>query len=491
MEIRKDDDYMQNEIIKHKQKSLYNLCNVTLLGIDCVNVERLAEAMNVSQKDIEFGAVKLLTSLPADDKRKIEIPHIGSIEEFSRFCIEDLYKYVDTDYVLLVQYDGFVLNAESWTDEFLKYDYIGAPWLVANWSIRDFNFPPETLGTFIVGNGGFCLRSKKFLETSARLSKQGKIPKINPEDVAMCVWYRDEFEKESIKFAPPELASLFSVEGPDNKYKKQFGFHGFSWSGIQVWIDEHQKYPAIVETFDNAKTSRFHSYLISERENKLGKIKKVFENISIEGHLLGSVARIDSDPYSDLDIWITFKNEDFSTVMENRMDLFNKIGQVISIVEAPQNAPIGGIFSAVLFKTSRRLLTVDFYLCPQSTAFITDESKKVFGDSTSLPKGILGLNPQKVTVTKDYRIDFCTGFLMTSIKKLARKNDQPLDALFREYNYLREKYDIPVKKLQILEQTFTQLFEVSSNLKEVANESQKKVITEIENFAKLVEENNI
>lgn len=470
--------------------SKLNLQNVTLLGIDCVNVERLAEAINVSQKDIEFGAVKLLTSLPTNDIRKIEISHIGSIEEFSRFCIEDLYKYVDTDYVLLVQYDGFVLNSESWTDDFLKYDYIGAPWLVANWSVRDFNFPPETLGTLIVGNGGFCLRSKKFLETSARLSKQGKIPKMNPEDVAMCVWYRDEFEKEGVKFAPPELASLFSIEGTDHEYKKQFGFHGFSWTDIQVWIDEHQEYPVIVETFNNAKTSRFHSSLILERENKLSKIKEVFENIALEGHVLGSVARRDSDPYSDLDVWITFKDEDFSTAMENRMDLFNKIGQVISIVEPPQNAPVGGIFSAVLFKTSRRLLTIDFYLCPQSTAFITDESKKMFGDSLSLPKGTLGLNPQKVTVTKDYRIDFCTGFLMTSIKKLARKNDQPLDALFREYNYLREKYDIPVKELQNFDHTFTQLLEVSENLKEVANDIQKNVITEIENFAKLVEENS-
>ncbi len=236
--------------------------------------------------------------------------------------------------------------------------------------------------------------------------------------------------------------------------------------------------------------SDFHTSLILERESKLNKIKEVFEGVALEGQILGSVARGDSDPYSDLDVWVTFKDEDFSSVMENRMNFFSKIGEVLRVIEPHQNAPIGGIFSAVLFKTSNQLLTIDFYLCPQSTAFITDESKKLFGDDSLLPVGKLGLNPQSKTVTEEYRIDFCTGFLMTTIKRLARKNDQPLDALLKEYGYLRERYGIPVKEISTPEHTFTQLLQVSENLKEVANEEQRKVITEIENFAKIVEENN-
>lgn len=96
------------------------LPNITLMGIDCVNVERLQKALDISCAGIEFGAVKLLTSLETSDSRKVEIPHIGSIEDFSKFSICDLYKYVDTEYVLLVQYDGFVLNPQSWNDEFLN-----------------------------------------------------------------------------------------------------------------------------------------------------------------------------------------------------------------------------------------------------------------------------------------------------------------------------------------------------------------------------------
>jgi hypothetical protein len=196
------------------------LPNVTLLGVDCINVERLQKALDISSADIEFGAVKLLTSLPTSDPRKVEIPHIGSIEDFSKFSICDLYKYVDTEYVLLVQYDGFILNPDSWKDEFLNYDYIGAPWLVSDWSVRDFNFPEKLLGTWVVGNGGFCLRSSKFLETSSRLARVGAFKKYHPEDVAMCVWDRSMVENEGIKFAPIETAKLFSIEGHDVIYDK-------------------------------------------------------------------------------------------------------------------------------------------------------------------------------------------------------------------------------------------------------------------------------
>ena len=233
-----------------------SLPNVTLLGIDCVNIERLLAAMDVCVKDIEFGKVKALTSLETDDLRAVEIPPIESIEDFSRFCIEDLHEYVDTDFVLTVQYDGFILNPTSWTDDFLSYDYVGAPWLVADWSVNLFSFPKELLGKKIVGNGGFSLRSKKYLETSSRLAKQGKFPKTHPEDTALCVWYRDIMEKAGIKFAPVELAQNFSVEGEAWTYANQFGFHGFGWTDISAWIARHPEYKLITKEYLAAREKR-------------------------------------------------------------------------------------------------------------------------------------------------------------------------------------------------------------------------------------------
>jgi hypothetical protein len=219
-----------------------HLPNVAMLGIDCVKVGRLQRALDISSQEMEFASVKLLTSLSTDDPRKVEIPSINSLEEFSEFCVKDLYKYIDTDYVLLVQYDGFILNVGSWEDEFLNYDYIGAPWLVAVWSVRDFNFPESTLGTKIVGNGGFSIRSKKFLETTSRLAKEGVFKKYHPEDVAMCVWYRDKLEANGIKFAPVDLALRFSIEGSKRIYEKEFGFHGLKHTDIRKWIEKNPQW---------------------------------------------------------------------------------------------------------------------------------------------------------------------------------------------------------------------------------------------------------
>ena len=154
------------------------LDNITLLGVDCVDIDRLRLASEICQKDIDFADVKLLTSLSAKNQSNIiKIEPIKSVEEYSRFIITELEKYVNTSHVLIIQYDGFILNPDAWTDEFLKYDYIGAPWLVDNWSVEKFDFPKELMGKLVVGNGGFSLRSKKFLTTCSQLAKEGAFKK--------------------------------------------------------------------------------------------------------------------------------------------------------------------------------------------------------------------------------------------------------------------------------------------------------------------------
>ena len=221
------------------------LNNITLLGIDCVDVGRLAQALEICQLGFEFAEVKLLTSLPGGSFSNIvKIDPINSVEVYSDFVLFELDKYVDTDYILLVQYDGFILNPKAWTDEFLQYDYIGAPWLIADWSVKMFDVPPELLGQRIVGNGGFSLRSKKLLSLTAKLGAN-KITRQNPEDMAICIYYRDLMESNGISFAPVGLAQRFSFEseGQDNYFwNGQFGYHGLKWTDISKWIGAHPEY---------------------------------------------------------------------------------------------------------------------------------------------------------------------------------------------------------------------------------------------------------
>lgn len=177
-----------------------NLPNVTLIGVDS-NEERLQIAIDKCKENIQFAAVVNLTL------------DIRSKEQYSEFCIKELYKYVNTEYLLICQYDGFVHNWKAWDNRYLDYDYIGAPWYYND--------------GMSVGNGGFSLRSRRLMEV---LATDETITILHPEDHHICRTYRPYLEqKYGIKFAPIELAEKFSFEGyrqPDKFLDKQFGRHG-------------------------------------------------------------------------------------------------------------------------------------------------------------------------------------------------------------------------------------------------------------------------
>ncbi len=179
---------------------LLSLPDVTLLGVDGANSDRLHKAITHCTKDIDFGVVVCLTDIPLKSK-----------EEYSEWIFRHTHEHVQTSHVLICQHDGYVMNASSWNKEWLQYDYIGAPW----W-YRD---------GMDVGNGGFSLRSRRLMEAVSKMQ-----PKTtHPEDHVICRVLRPELERMGFKFAPGEVAERFSVEGynqPGAKYTDQFGFHG-------------------------------------------------------------------------------------------------------------------------------------------------------------------------------------------------------------------------------------------------------------------------
>lgn len=211
---------------------LPRLNNVTLLGVDCVDAERLAKVMSICLSYFEFPAAKLLTSIPMKDIpagiERIGIAPINSLKEYSHFMMKNLNDYIETDFVLVVQHDGFILNPKAWTEEFLEYDYIGAPW----WYKDECN----------VGNGGFSLRSKKL---QAMLQSDPIIFETYCEDHNICRTYGNYLKSKGIKFAPEDLASQFSIEGDlhgtgKEKYSGdvwtgEFGFHGLDKTDISKW----------------------------------------------------------------------------------------------------------------------------------------------------------------------------------------------------------------------------------------------------------------
>lgn len=145
---------------------------------------------------------------------------VVSLNDYSNWILREMFECVPStaSHVLVVQTDGFIVNPSAWSADWLTYDYVGAPWDAAGSGVPDNRR---------VGNGGFSLRSMKFLRAAANLSRSMARPAGMPEDVWACVHLADTLEKRGVKFAPPEVAARFSGEmRVPETVATPFGFHG-------------------------------------------------------------------------------------------------------------------------------------------------------------------------------------------------------------------------------------------------------------------------
>jgi hypothetical protein len=190
------------------------LADVTLVAATSVAIEPTAAAISRSLAQVEFASALWLSDQapPASIADRVEwrkIRRLSTRSDYSRLMLYDLVGHVATSHVLCVQWDGFVLDATAWSSDFLDYDYIGAPW-------------PHFDDGFIVGNGGFSLRSRKLLQSVADLVKDVD----EAEDLAICRTWRPVLEAcADIRFGTPEIASRFAYER-SRPSGKTFGFHG-------------------------------------------------------------------------------------------------------------------------------------------------------------------------------------------------------------------------------------------------------------------------
>jgi len=207
---------------------MIDLNNITLVLASSVNIDRSIKSLLYSMRGINFESVKLFTDLdvnPGDNIEVIKIPKLD-YDGYSKFITYELHKFIETDFVLITQDDGFVINPECWSKDFIDYDYIGAPWPLPNdnFSYRD------SFGNIVrVGNGGFSLRSKKLLKLPTDLNLEWKsyFGFFNEDGFFTC-HNRHIFEQHGCVFSPIEVAANFSHEFkiPETDGINPFGFHG-------------------------------------------------------------------------------------------------------------------------------------------------------------------------------------------------------------------------------------------------------------------------
>ncbi len=214
------------------------LPDVTLICVSGVNLFHSVYALWASSKNIKFGAVKIISphelpALPSNIEAELPVgTSLDSIDEYSKYIIYELWRHVDTKYCLVVQADGFVVNPKAWKDEFLDFDYVGAPWPLSETAYIDpFGVHQR------VGNGGFSLRSRKLLlvptyseipwEVNTGSFYRHQNAGLYSEDGNICVHNRHIFESAGCVWPGLELASSFSIETKitERSEGKTFGFH--------------------------------------------------------------------------------------------------------------------------------------------------------------------------------------------------------------------------------------------------------------------------
>jgi hypothetical protein len=187
------------------------LPDVTLVAIDSVAQNLTQLAIELTLAEIEPAAVRIWGDRPI---------LFGGIEttwfkaapqsmgEVASILWYDAPAAVETSHMLVIQYDGWVLDGAAWQPEWLELDYLGAPW----WYIDGLN----------VGNGGFSLRSTRLMQFLA--DHPERFPAKHPEDSTLCREYRRSLEAEGFIWGSQAQARDFSFERMTPR--PTFGFHG-------------------------------------------------------------------------------------------------------------------------------------------------------------------------------------------------------------------------------------------------------------------------
>lgn len=159
--------------------------------------------------------------------------------DYSLFIIYALHRFISTDFALLVQDDGWVLDGRQWRADYRNFDYIGAPTNFARITdtqgvryIRGYDWleqmdHPQLRVDFVM-NGGFSLRSRRLLRAPTDLRIDYVLPPVTGvpgppyemhwsgnsqfEDAQLCLHMRAPLESAGMRFAPFPIARQFAFE---------------------------------------------------------------------------------------------------------------------------------------------------------------------------------------------------------------------------------------------------------------------------------------
>jgi len=250
---------------------MLKLDNVTLIMIDTlddycnksnIRIATMSRILPKILEEIEFGDIISINPFNKNNDlidKQIEQKiwnrnnnEIHGINWYCEFVVSKLPYMVKTDYYLIMQWDGFIIDPHNWSDDFYKFDYLG--------------------GGHTLLNGGFSLRKT---ETMKNIVENGN-PQIlanngvSSEDHLYSSYFK--LPKESNK---PKYDLPFYIEWPNDfilnkfcnfmKINDSFGWHRSSELPIKYCIKRYEE----LNIFSQSEIKIIRNYLLIKETNDI------------------------------------------------------------------------------------------------------------------------------------------------------------------------------------------------------------------------------
>ncbi len=203
------------KIYQMESKHLENrvdLNNISLVSISNSRIEKDMMAMRYSMLGLNFKDNLFFSHYkPWNLSKKINYIKINPLQnsqKLNKFIFSELYKYINTDFILLINHRNFILNPNYWNNYFLEYDFITTKNNYKDIIFSKFNKKQDAFNT----KYGMVLISKKLLlHLSKENSKTAKTLSILSK--------KNFFNKNKIKiFNTKTKINFLKLSKKNNKF---------------------------------------------------------------------------------------------------------------------------------------------------------------------------------------------------------------------------------------------------------------------------------
>lgn len=228
---------------------MINLKDVTLVSLDnCgdyisknnIRIATISRIVPWITKHIEFGDFLFIN--PFNKNSHLINSELTGIDWYNDFVFKKIPYMIKTKYYLVIQYDGFPINFDKWTNDFLEYGYVG--------------------GGDTLQNGGFSLRNKE--DMIRILNSNDKITVGNEDHYISHFLTNEPFQSSfKIKSADRYIANNFSYVSPITNFNESFGWHRSPEINEKNIYDVFQS----IKLFDEDEIRLIKMYLLSKSVN--------------------------------------------------------------------------------------------------------------------------------------------------------------------------------------------------------------------------------